>query len=152
MIPAITGNYDVPGGFVESMEIAPAGLPPCNEIPAEIAAKGLTGGYPFLKGDMMAHPYLVLEAIKTEKPYKIRGMFIQANNTLISMADAQHTYDCLRELDFLVYMDVFMIDGRAGGYCAAGCPMGGGRLSVLHAGICRPGAAVPAEVRAGGGM
>lgn len=108
MIPAITGNYDVPGGFVESMEIAPAGLPPCNEIPAEIAAKGLTGGYPFLKGDMMAHPYLVLEAIKTEKPYKIRGMFIQANNTLISMADAQHTYDCLKELDFLVYMDVFM--------------------------------------------
>ena len=108
MIPAITGNYDVPGGFVESMEIAPAGLPPCNEIPAEIAAKGLTGGYPFLKGDGMAHPYLVLEAIKTEKPYKIRGMFIQANNTLISMADAQHTYDCLKELDFLVYMDVFM--------------------------------------------
>lgn len=35
-------------------------------------------------------------------------MFIQANNTLISMADAQHTYDCLKELDFLVYMDVFM--------------------------------------------
>ena len=28
MIPALTGNYDVPGGFVESMEIAPAGLPP----------------------------------------------------------------------------------------------------------------------------
>ena len=108
MIPAITGNYDVPGGFVESMEIAPAGLPPCNKIPAEVAAKGLTGGYPFLKGDMMAHPYLVLEAIKTGKPYKIRGMFIQANNTLISMADAQHTYDCLKELDFLVYMDVFM--------------------------------------------
>lgn len=108
MIPAITGNYDVPGGFVESMEIAPAGLPPCNEIPAEVAAKGLTGGYPFLRGDGMAHPYLVLEAIKTGKPYKIRGMFIQANNTLISMADAQHTYDCLKELDFLVYMDVFM--------------------------------------------
>ena len=108
MIPAITGNYDVPGGFVESMEIAPAGLPPCNEIPPEVAARGLTGDYPFLKGDGMAHPYLVLEAIKTGKPYKIRGMFIQANNTLISMADAQHTYDCLKELDFLVYMDVFM--------------------------------------------
>lgn len=108
MIPAITGNYDVPGGFVESMEIAPAGLPPCNEIPPEVAVKGLTGDYPFLKGDGMAHPYLVLEAIKTGKPYKIRGMFIHANNTLISMADAQHTYDCLKELDFLVYMDVFM--------------------------------------------
>ena len=108
MIPTITGNYDVPGGFVESMEIAPAGLPPCNEIPQEVAAKGLTGGYPFLKGDGMAHPYLVLEAIRTGKPYKIRGMFIQANNTLISMADAQHTYECMKKLDFLVYMDVFM--------------------------------------------
>ena len=30
MIPAVTGNYDVPGGFVESMEIAPAGLPPVS--------------------------------------------------------------------------------------------------------------------------
>ncbi len=107
MIPAITGNYDVPGGFVESMEIAPAGLPPVNEIPEETRRKGLTGDYPFLRGDGMAHPYLVLEAIRTGKPYKIRGMFIQANNTLLSMADAQHTYECLRELDFLVYMDVF---------------------------------------------
>ena len=107
MIPAITGNYDIPGGFVESMEIAPAGLPPANEIPEEVRKKGLTGGYPFLQGDTMAHPYLVLEAIRTGKPYKIRGMFIQANNTLLSMADAEHTYECLKKLDFLVYMDVF---------------------------------------------
>ena len=35
MIPAVTGNYDAPGGFVESMEIAPAGLPPCNQIPQD---------------------------------------------------------------------------------------------------------------------
>lgn len=108
MIPAITGNYDVPGGFVESMEIAPAGLPPCNEIPKVVAEKGLTGPYPFLKGDMMAHPYMVLEAIRTGKPYKIRGMFINANNSLLSLADAKHTYACMKELDFLVYMDIFM--------------------------------------------
>ena len=42
MIPALTGNYDVPGGFVESMEIAPAGLPPCNQIPQERLDKALT--------------------------------------------------------------------------------------------------------------
>ena len=35
-------------------------------------------------------------------------MFIHANNTLLSMADARHSYECLKELDFLVYMDVFM--------------------------------------------
>ena len=54
----------------------------------------------------MAHPYLVLEAIRTGRPYKIRGMFINANNTLLSMADARHSYECLKELDFLVYMDI----------------------------------------------
>ena len=108
MIPAVTGNYDVPGGFVESMEIVPAGLRPANEIPADRLAKALTGDFPFLKRDTMAHPYQVLEAIRTGKPYKIRGMFINANNTLLSMADAKHTYECLKELDFLVYMDIFM--------------------------------------------
>lgn len=85
-----------------------AGLPPCNEIPKAVAEKGLTGPYPFLKGDMMAHPYMVLEAIRTGKPYKIRGMFINANNSLLSLADAKHTYACMKELDFLVYMDIFM--------------------------------------------
>ena len=108
MIPAVTGNYDVPGGFVESMEIVPAGLRPANELPPERIEKALTGGVPFLKRDTMAHPYLMLEAIRTGKPYKIRGMFINANNTLLSMADARHSYDCLKELDFLVYMDIFM--------------------------------------------
>lgn len=108
MIPAVTGNYDVPGGFVESMEIVPAGLRPANELPPERIERALTGGVPFLKRDTMAHPYLMLEAIRTGKPYKIRGMFINANNTLLSMADARHSYDCLKELDFLVYMDIFM--------------------------------------------
>ena len=108
MIPAVTGNYDVPGGFVESMEIVPAGLRPANELPPERIEKALTGGVPFLTRDTMAHPYLMLEAIRTGKPYKIRGMFINANNTLLSMADARHSYDCLKELDFLVYMDIFM--------------------------------------------
>ncbi len=108
MIPAITGNYDVPGGFVESLEIAPAGLPPANQLPDARKKIAMTGGYPFLLRDTMAHPYLMLEAIRTGKPYKIRGLFINANNTLLSMADAQHTYECMKELDFFVYMDFFM--------------------------------------------
>ena len=35
-------------------------------------------------------------------------MFINANNTLISLADARHSRECLLELDFLVCMDHFM--------------------------------------------
>ena len=108
MIPAITGNWDMPGGFVESLEIAPAGLMPPNELSQEMKDKALSGGFPFLLKDTMAHPYLLLEAIRTGKPYKIRGMFINANNTLLSVADARHSYECLKEIDFLVYMDIFM--------------------------------------------
>ena len=105
MIPAITGNWDVPGGFVESMEIAPAGLMPPNVLSDEMKAKALSGGYPFLLKDTMAHPYLMLEGIREGK---IRGLFVNANNTLLSVADSAHTYDCLKEIEFMVYMDIFM--------------------------------------------
>ncbi len=108
MLPAITGNYDVPGGFVESMEIAPAGLPLSNEIPQDKKDLGLSGGFPFTKHDVFSHPYLMLEAIRTGKPYKIRGLFVNANNTLLSMADAKHTYESLKNIEFMVYMDIFM--------------------------------------------
>lgn len=112
MIPAVTGNYDVPGGFVESKEIAPTEDPLFGRLPPETAAKGLFGGYPMNDGRMspklFAHPWLVLDAMKTGKPYKIRGLFSNANNTLISVPDSRHTYECLKCLDYFVYMDFFM--------------------------------------------
>ena len=112
MIPAVTGNYDVPGGFVESKEIAPTEDPLFGRLPPENAAKGLFGGYPMNDGRMspklFAHPWLVLDAMKTGKPYKIRGLFSNANNTLISVPDSRHTYECLKCLDYFAYMDFFM--------------------------------------------
>lgn len=60
MIPAVTGNYDVPGGFVESMEIAPTESPLFERLSPDMAAKGLLGGYPQNDGRMspklFAHP------------------------------------------------------------------------------------------------
>jgi anaerobic selenocysteine-containing dehydrogenase len=57
---------------------------------------------------MFAHPYETFDAIKTGKPYKIRGLFSHANNSLISMPDSGHVYECLKEIEFFVYMDFFM--------------------------------------------
>ncbi len=108
MLCPITGNYDVPGGFVESMEIAPAGLPAPNEIPQSKKDIALTGGFAYTKRDGIAHPYEMLEAVRTGRPYKIRGLFIHANNTLLSLADARHSYECLKEIEFMVCMDFFM--------------------------------------------
>lgn len=112
MIPAVTGNYDVPGGFVESQEIAPTENPLFDRLSPEMAEKGIFGGYAMNDGRMspklFAHPWLVLDAMKTEQPYKIRGLFSNANNTLLSVPDSGHTYECLNCLDYFVYMDFFM--------------------------------------------
>lgn len=112
MIPALTGNYDVPGGFVESMEIAPTADLLFDRLSPEMAAKCISGGYPLNNGAMtpklFAHPHLVLDAMKTGKPYKIRALFSNANNTLISVPDSRHAYECLNDLEYFVYMDFFM--------------------------------------------
>ena len=112
MIPALTGNYDVPGGFVESMEIAPTADILLDRLSPEMAAKCISGGYPFCDGTaspkLFAHPWLTLDAIRTGKPYPIRALISSANNTLLSMADSRHTYECLKELEYFVYMDFFL--------------------------------------------
>ena len=112
MIPALTGNYDVPGGFVESMEIAPTADMLFGRLSPDMAKKCISGGYPFCDGaaspKLFAHPYLTLDAMKTGKPYPVRALISSANNTLISMADSRHTRECLEALDFFVYMDFFM--------------------------------------------
>ena len=112
MILALTGNYDVPGGFVESMEIAPTADILLNRLSPEAAAKCISGGYPFCDGaaspKLFAHPYFTLDAIRTGSPYPIRALISSANNTLISVADSRHTRECLEKLEYFVYMDFFM--------------------------------------------
>ena len=112
MIPALTGNYDVPGGFVESMEIAPTADILLDRLSPEMVKKCISGGYPLCDGTaspkLFAHPHLTLDAIKTGKPYPVRALIASANNTLISVADSRHTRECLEALDFFVSMDFFM--------------------------------------------
>lgn len=112
MIPALTGNYDVPGGFVESMEIAPTADILLDRLSPDMVKKCISGGYPLGDGTaapkLFAHPQLVLDAMKTGKPYKIRALFSNANNTLLSVPDSCHAYECLQCLDFFIYMDFFM--------------------------------------------
>ncbi len=112
MLPALTGNYDVPGGFVESMEIAPTADILLGRLDPDMAKKCISGGYPFCDGTaspkLFAHPWLTLDAIRTGEPYPVRALISSANNTLLSCPDARHSYDCLQALDYFVYMDFFM--------------------------------------------
>ena len=102
MIPALLGSYDVPGGFVESKEI-------------DTHKKGFTepgekilSTYSHTRLRAMAHPHMVLNAIRTARPYKVRALLSFANNCLLSLPDSEHTRKCLEELEFFVYMDFFM--------------------------------------------
>lgn len=105
MIPAITGNYDVPGGFVESLEIAPVADTLTDRLSPEVRAKTIHGGIANAKNEPMSPPYYALEAMKTKE---IRCVFTHANNSLLTLPDSRHTYECLKCLDFFVYMDIFM--------------------------------------------
>lgn len=108
MIPAITGNFDVPGGFVESQKIAPVAPFLAERMSPEQKAKCISGGYPNTTNMPLGHPHLILEAIKTGRPYKIRALLSNANNALLSLPDSRHVYDCLQHIEFFICMDIFM--------------------------------------------
>ncbi len=111
MLPALTGNWDVPGGFVPSKEIAPAADPCFDRLSPEQGRKILSGPFPLNDGTaspkMFAHPWLTFEAMRTGKPYPIRALLAHANNALLSMPDARHVYEGLEQLEFFVSMDFF---------------------------------------------
>ena len=108
ILMGVTGNYDVPGGFVESQEIAPSADTLTDRLSPEITKKCLSGGFPHTSNAPMAHPLAIMDAISTGKPYKIHALLVHANNSLLSLPSGKHIRDCLMQLDFMVYMDFFM--------------------------------------------
>ena len=102
MIPAITGNYDVPGGFVESKHIVPTKRDPRAPDP------NLINYYPYRALKPYAHPHQVLDTIRTERPLKVRAMLSFANNSIVSLPDSKRVYECLNDIEFFTYMDFFM--------------------------------------------
>ena len=102
MIPALTGNYDVPGGFIEGKQLVSIRSEPSDPGPA------LINDYPYRNLRKCAHPHQVLDAIKMGRPYKIRAMLSFANNSLLSLPDSKRVYESLRELEFFVCSDFFM--------------------------------------------
>jgi anaerobic selenocysteine-containing dehydrogenase len=112
-LPGITGNYDVPGGFIEGMKMMPDAETNLGKLEHEIAAQRLGAEkYPFLSGTNMhfpsAHIPTVFHAIRTGEPYPIKALMFFGNNGLIGFADSNRTYDLFRRLDFMCCMDLFM--------------------------------------------
>ncbi len=102
MIPALTGNYDIPGGFVESKHLVQL-----KRDPVEPHSK-LINSYPYRALKPYAHPHEVLDAIRTEYPHKIRALMSFANNSVVSLPDSLRVYERIKDVEFFTYMDFFM--------------------------------------------
>ena len=113
MLPALTGNVDVPGGWMLGMQ-ALGGFPDLLETLApEVRAKRLgfdrfkllAGEEAFYPG---AHIPSVLHAMRTGDPYKINAFLVFGNNTLATYANTSSLAEAMRNVPFITHADLFL--------------------------------------------
>ena len=110
ILMAMTGNLDVPGGNVNRPG------PPVLKVGSLVQIKA----FPDKREKMMSPQFrvasmvglvpsqLIVKAILTQKPYPIRGLYIQGGNPLLGYANARETFEALNKLDFLAVSEIFM--------------------------------------------
>jgi anaerobic selenocysteine-containing dehydrogenase len=113
LIPILTGNIDVPGGWVEGMKLMDPPDKNLDRLAIEQQHKRLGfGEYKLLTAldapNPGSHIPTILEAMKTEKPYPIKCLLLFGNNGLLSIADTKNTYEAYMANDFICCMDLFM--------------------------------------------
>jgi anaerobic selenocysteine-containing dehydrogenase len=113
LIPGITGNIDIPGGWILGMRVIDDIPIFLENLTDEMKKKRLGADrYKLLSGRKApfpsAHIPTLLNAIRTEKPYPIKALLNFGNNTLATYANAKQAYDALLRLDFLSVMDLYM--------------------------------------------
>jgi len=114
ILQAITGNFDVPGGFVSPrihlrrndirlLDMLEGQKPLGAD---EYSLNWDVGGIFFGEGQGMVLP----EAILSGKPYPIKMMIVTACNMLRSLPNSNKQRKALESLDFLVVMDIYMTE------------------------------------------
>jgi anaerobic selenocysteine-containing dehydrogenase len=108
ILHAITGNYDVPGGwaFNPFMRLSDLRLPVeeepvgADQFPLFRRLWNMTAPY----GQQMLLPDIIL----SRKPYPIRAMIISGGNPAASWPDSEKIKKAFTKLEMLVVMDLFM--------------------------------------------
>lgn len=118
MLPAITGNIDVPGG-----NIFPMRRDVVDWLSSEVNLKDLltredhekrlgSQEFPLLSGKdawlPSAHAPTLWRAILSGRPYPVRAMYCQGTNPVLSYANSKLVTEALKSLDFLAVADFFM--------------------------------------------
>ena len=113
MLPALTGNIDVPGGWVFGMHGLGRFPSLIENLTPEANAKRLGADrFKLLGGEgadlPAAHIPTLLRAMREGKPYPVKAFLVFGNNTLTTYANSSAVYDALMKLDFMVCADLFM--------------------------------------------
>jgi anaerobic selenocysteine-containing dehydrogenase len=113
MLPAITGNIDVPGGWVFGMHGLGRFPSLIENLAPEANAKRLGADqFKLLGGEgadlPAAHIPTLLKAMREGKPYPVKAFLVFGNNTLTTYANTSEVYESLMKLDFMVCADLFM--------------------------------------------
>jgi anaerobic selenocysteine-containing dehydrogenase len=113
MLPALTGNIDIPGGWVFGMHGIGRFPSLIERLTPQANAKRLGADrFKLLGGEgadlPAAHIPTLLQAMREGKPYPVKAFLIFGNNTLTTYANSSAVYDALMKLDFIVCADLFM--------------------------------------------
>ena len=113
MMPALTGNVDVPGGWVFGARAIGRFPSLIENLTPEASAKRLGAErFKLLGGEgadlPAAHIPTLLQAMREGKPYPVKAFLVFGNNTLSTYANAKLVYESLMKLDFMVCADLFM--------------------------------------------
>jgi anaerobic selenocysteine-containing dehydrogenase len=113
MIPAITGNIDIPGGWVMGMHGIGRFPSLIENLTAGANAKRLGADrFKLLGGEgadlPAAHIPTLLAAMREGKPYPVKAFLVFGNNTLTTYANSSLVYESLMRLDFMACADLFM--------------------------------------------
>jgi thiosulfate reductase/polysulfide reductase chain A len=113
MLPALTGNVDVPGGWVFGMKGLGRFPSLIEHLSPEANAKRLGADrFKLLGGEgadlPAAHIPTLLQAMREGKPYPVKAFLVFGNNTLTTYANTKLVRESLMKLDFMVCADLFM--------------------------------------------
>jgi anaerobic selenocysteine-containing dehydrogenase len=113
LLPALTGNIDVPGGWVFGMKGIGRFPSLIENLTPEANAKRLGAERFKLLGGAgadlpAAHIPTLLQAMREGKPYPVKAFLVFGNNTLTTYANSRRVLESLLKLDFMVCADLFM--------------------------------------------
>jgi len=118
ILQAISGNINVPGGWVVSPRLA------FGDVGMEVEGTPLGGDqYPlFFEVWGRKSPYGVVTMVPESIPDKLRAFYVVGGNPLVSMPDSTAFREAFRKLDMLVVHDMFMTDtAREAHYILPAC-------------------------------